>query len=146
MRWRESLFSWWHFTAAVVQQWHNHSHSSPAEPVDWEVIPRGGHSNATAHYAAGLEAGNRLRIFCGWAHRQTSFLALRFSMNVKEPCLPSTLIYFSMLYLHYFLCFTPEIYLVLCKKTYLFDLRHSERIPSLIYAFQRIVSGYCTKK
>lgn len=42
----------------LVQQRYSHSHSSPVEPVDWEVIPKGGHSNATAHYLAGLEAGN----------------------------------------------------------------------------------------
>lgn len=65
----------------LAQKRHSHSYSSPVEPVDLEVIPKGGHSNATAHYLAGLEAGNwviweyfvaELTVHADWADRLTS--------------------------------------------------------------------------
>lgn len=54
MRWRRALL----LPPGETLRGSHRSRSSPAEPVAWEVDPRGGHSNATAHYPAGLEAGN----------------------------------------------------------------------------------------
>lgn len=102
------------------QQWHNHSHSGPVEPVDWEVIPRGGHSNATAHYPAGLEAGNwvvseyfaaELMVHADWA----DVLSSTNIGHINERATFALFIHsVFMLYLQYFLCFIPEIHLVLC--------------------------------